>query len=194
MNSPRPLRFFDVEKNVKEYIEMREGLDGRSLIEKLRTHLKRNSTVIELGMGSGKDLDILAETFNVTGSDNSRIFVDLYKENNPATDVLVLDALTLDTDRKFDCIYSNKVLHHLKRDDLRRSFQLQSEILRNTGLLFHTFWKGSIENEFRDLNFIQYQLSELKKIIKPVYDLVDFGSYAEMNANDSVYLILKKKL
>jgi len=70
--------YFDSEKTVEEYIEMVEGYDGAELINALKGYLPKGSTLLELGMGPGKDLDILKESYLVTGSDSSQIFVDRY--------------------------------------------------------------------------------------------------------------------
>ena len=110
--------FFDTKKGVEQYIKMAEGYDGAELIKILQKYLPANSTVLELGMGPGKDMDILKKSYAVTGSDNSQVFLDKYKEKYREADLLLLDAITLQTDRKFDCIYSNKVLHHLTQEDL----------------------------------------------------------------------------
>jgi trans-aconitate methyltransferase len=106
--------YFDERKNVDDYIHMAEGYDGRDLIAVLQKHLPARSTVLELGMGPGKDLDLLAQTYQVTGSDYSNVFLDLYREKHPAADLLQLDAVSLATERKFVCIYS-KVSHDIPR-------------------------------------------------------------------------------
>jgi 2-polyprenyl-3-methyl-5-hydroxy-6-metoxy-1,4-benzoquinol methylase len=66
---------------------------------------------------------MLAETCKVTGSDLSEVFLKLYWKDHPHADTLLLDAVTINTDRTFDCIYSNKVLHHLSADDLQKSLE-----------------------------------------------------------------------
>ncbi len=58
--------FFDSEKGVEEYIKMVEGYDGAELIKILQKYLPEKSTILELGMGPGKYLDILSKTFTVT--------------------------------------------------------------------------------------------------------------------------------
>ena len=47
---------------------MAEGFDGRELIEILKKYLSKGSTVLELGMGPGKDLDILNKNYSSTYS------------------------------------------------------------------------------------------------------------------------------
>lgn len=185
--------FFDVEKNVKEYIEMCEGMDGSLLIDKLKPHLSKGSAILEIGMGPGNDLEILRESYKVTGSDSSQTFLDLYQQKRHDTDLLLLDAITLKTDLKFDCIYSNKVLHHLERKDLPASLGRQKELLTDGGLIFHSFWRGSEEEEFEGLRFIKYETEALVEIVTPHFEIIETGLYAEMSLNDSIYLLAKKR-
>ena len=187
------LGFFDTEKNVLEYIKMAEGFDGRDLISLLGGILPPGSTVLELGMGPGKDLDILSENFRVTGSDLSRVFLDLYRKNNPGSDLILLDAVTLKTQRKFDCIYSNKVLQHISKDDLKASFRKQWDILNDDGILFHTFWKGDREEMMDDLLFVYYTEDGLKELTGDGYQLIRSDIYKEMEEDDSILIVLRKQ-
>ena len=72
--------FFDDEKNVEKYIKESEEYNGSELIRILKKYLPSSSTVLELGMGPGKDFEILSRNFQVTGSDYSQIFIDIYKK------------------------------------------------------------------------------------------------------------------
>ncbi len=189
----RLMGFYHNNKNVKDYIDMAEGYDGTFLIEILKKHVSPGSTVLELGMGPGKDLDILRKTFHVTGSDISQIFLDLYQERTGFVDLIVLDACTLEIGRTFDCIYSNKVLIHLTKAELRKSFQRQRAVLNDNGILFHSFWKGTKEEEHHGLRFIYYTKEELRKMIGDGFEIIEIAAYKEIEANDSLYIILKKK-
>ena len=184
--------FFDTEKGVNEYIKMADGYDGSELIRILQEYLPEKSSVLELGMGPGKDLEILSKTFTATGSDNSQIFLDRYKKQNPDSDLLRLDAVSLETDRVFDCIFSNKVLHHLTREDLKKSFQRQAEVVKPNGIVFHSFWKGDKDESYDGLLFTRYQIEGLKEIIGDVFDILAIGIYTEMEKEDSIYVILSK--
>ena len=53
--------YFDDEQNVRDYIRMAEGYDGRALVDKLGAYLGEGATVLELGMGPGIDLDMLRD-------------------------------------------------------------------------------------------------------------------------------------
>ena len=185
--------FFDTEKGVEQYIKMAEGYDGEELIKILQEYLPENSTVLELGIGPGKDMDILKKSYVVTGSDNSQIFLDKYKEKHQGADLLLLDAVTIQTDRKFDCIYSNKVLHHLTKENLVKSLQRQKELLNPNGIAFHSFWKGSKTEEMEGLLFTYYEINDLKKMAESDFEILVLEIYTEMEKDDSIYAVLRNK-
>ena len=185
--------FFDTEKGVNEYIKMAEGYDGRALIKIFKNYLRKDSKVLELGMGPGKDLDILGENFVVTGSDNSSVFLEKYREKNPKADLMLLDAVTLNTDRKFDGIYSNKVLHHLTTEDLKTSLKNQKNILHPQGVLFHSFWKGNKIKEMEGLLFVYYEMETLREIFEPDFEILAMETYSELEKDDSIYAVLKNR-
>jgi len=183
--------FFDTEQGVNEYIKMAEGYDGTELIKILQEFIPENSKVLELGMGPGIDLDILNKNFIVAGSDNSQMFLDRYKKQNPNADLLKLDAVTLSTDRTFDCIYSNKVLHHITREDLKKSFQRQKLLLNPDGIAFHSFWRGDKDENFDGLLFTKYQSDGLNEIIGDLFNILKIETYTEMEKDDSLYVVFK---
>ena len=172
---------------------MADGYDGRELIELLKKYLKKGSSVLELGMGPGKDFDILSENFQVTGSDSSSVFLNLNKKRNKAADLILLDAVKMNIDRKFDCIYSNKVLHHLSKDELKKSLIKQAEVLNNNGLLFFSLWYGDKEESFSGLRFVYYSEETILKMISSDFDVLEIQRYSEMEKNDSIYIVLRKK-
>ncbi len=187
------MTYFDDRKKVQEYIEMCEGVDGKELIDILKKHLKQGSTVLEIGMGPGKDLDILKKYYEVYGSDYSQVFLDIYKENNKDMELFLLDAITIDTKKQFDCIYSNKVLQHLTEKELEQSIKRQKEVLNDTGLLFHTFWRGDAEEVYDGLRFVYYEKEDLINFFQKSFQVIDINYYTEESDRDSIYIILQKK-
>lgn len=183
--------FYDHEDTVETYIQMAEGYDGRLLVAVLKQQLPAGSTVLELGMGPGKDLPLLEDHFSVTGSDVSAIFLQRYRKNHPAADLLLLDAVTLETERHFDAIYSNKVLHHLTANELQESFQRQAELLNPNGLLLHTFWYGTGMEKHQGLRFSYYTEASLRAVVGPAFDIIAAVRYAEIEDGDSLYLLLR---
>lgn len=184
--------YFETPEGVAEYLEMTEGQDGRELVAKLFDFLPRESTVLELGMGPGADLDLLAKRYRVTGSDTSTLFLERYLESHPGADVLELDAITLETDRSFDCLYSNKVLHHLLREDLERSVPRQAAILEEGGLLAHAFWYGSKIENHGGLHFQYYEEKDIREIFDGLFEVVLMERYEELEEGDSIFVILRK--
>lgn len=184
--------YYDDEKNVEQYISMAEGYDGTILIEILRQHLAAGSTILELGMGPGKDLLLLSQHYTVTGSDSSAIFVERFQTQHPEADVMVLDAITMNTDRRFDAIYSNKVLYHLTREQLAQSLKQQHRVLRSGGLALHAFWYGDGDDNMHGLHFSYYTEEQLRAIAEPDYEVLQIARYTEMEPDDSLYLLLKK--
>lgn len=171
---------------------MAEGFDGKNLIKILKQYLPAGSTLLELGMGPGKDLDILKKHYKVTGSDNSQVFLDLYQKKHPDADIINLNAVTVETERRFDCIYSNKVLIHLTKNELEQSFQNQYTALKAGGFLFHSFWWGDKEEEMQGLRFIYYTDATLQDLIGDRFSVVASSRYKEMEENDSFYIVLRK--
>ena len=184
--------YYNTKKGIKEYIKRSEDWDGSKLIKILKKHLPKKSTLLELGIGPGRDFDILKKTYMVTGSDSSQVFLDRYKKNNKNADLLQLNAVTIRIDRKFDCIYSNKVLHHLTKAELKKSFARQKEVLNQNGIVFHCFWKGDKVEKKRGLLFMYYEIDVLKKIIGNNFDVIEIKAFTEMEKDDSVYVVLKK--
>lgn len=184
--------FFDDESNVNEYIKLAEGYDGKELIEQYEQYLTPDAVVLEIGMGPGVDFSILEQKFVMVGSDRSQIFVDRYKKLNPQSEVYKLDAVTLNINRKFNGIYSNKVLMHLKLDQLHKSLSRQSELLLPSGVIFHSFWYGDKEEEFDGLYFRYYNEEQLRLIFSQYFDIITIEIYTEMEKNDSLFVIAKQ--
>lgn len=184
--------YFDDKAHVAEYIKMVEGYDGTWVVDQLRSYLKEQSTVLELGMGPGTDLDLLQQYFRVTGSDSSPVFVNRYKTMHPTADVVVLDATQLRVDRRFDCIYSNKVLIHLTKDECKRSLSLQKKVLNPGGIVFHTFWVGDKTEDFDGLLFVYYTREQLQLLFEKEFTILDMKVYKEFKKDDSIIVVAQR--
>ena len=147
--------------------------------------------MLELGMGPGKDLELLAEHYTVTGSDFSEVFLDRYRTINPDADLMQLDATTLDTDRRFDAIYSNKVLIHLSDTDLTASILRQADLLAGGGIAMHSFWHGDIVEEHGGLPVHYRNEDWLRRAFSERFEIISLHRYAEFEDRDSVYVIAK---
>ena len=183
--------FYDDEKTANQYIDMAQGYDGRELIDILVRHVPQSASILELGMGPGIDLEILKKHFQATGSDNSLFFLNRYRSSDPDADLIHLDAVELDTERTFDCIYSNKVLHHLTDKELANSLHRQKALLSDTGFIMHSFWRGTGDEEHCGLKFVYQTEDSLHLLIGEMFDIVDIAVYTEMEEDDSLYVLGK---
>ena len=193
--SKRPMStesFYHSETGVSQYTRMADGYDGAELIDVLSSRLATDMRVLELGMGPGKDLDLLGRHFRATGSDFSPLFLRRYLDRHPEADVLELDAVTILTDRHFDGIYSNKVLHHLEPEALLQSVRRQREVLGSEGVVLHSFWYGSGSQEHAGMMFHYYDETTLQQMFEHAFNVVSVVRYAEMEEGDSVYVLAER--
>ena len=185
--------YYDSKSAVEQYIKMAEGYDGKELIQKLKHFLPTKSSVLELGTGPGTDWEILKADYDVIGSDFSKEFLDRLKEKFPEGHFLDLDASSLTTERKFDGIYSNKVLHHLTDEELRKSINRQSEILNEAGIVCHSFWKGEGSETFKGMFVNNHLEDEIIELFGGFFEILLTECYEEFEADDSILLLAKKK-
>ncbi len=191
------MNFFMKEENVDKYIKMVKDYDSSEIINKLRQYLKEGSSLLELGMGPGKDLEMLSKFYKVVGSDNSPVFIDKFNSKGTSIEVILLDAIEMNTEKKFDCIYSNKVLQHLTKKDFMKSLKNQIKNLNNNGIVFMTLWKGTHREEIEfngEIRFTYYLEEDIREIVKDDYEIVKLESYTEEANEDSLLAVLRKKL
>jgi SAM-dependent methyltransferase len=185
--------YYKTKESAEEYIRLAKDVSGKQLIEKLKRILAPNSVLLEIGSGPGTDWKILNEAYNVIGSDNSNEFLRHLNNRNPNGEFLKLDAITLETDKNFDGIYSNKVMHHLTDKELIDSVKRQYEILNSNGIICHSFWKGEGSEVFNGL-FVNYHNEVgLREVFKNYFEVLSIELYEEFEEEDSILLIGKKK-
>jgi cyclopropane fatty-acyl-phospholipid synthase-like methyltransferase len=185
--------YYKTKESVEEYIRLAKDVNGRELIEKLKEFLPSDSILLEIGTGPGTDWNILKEDYDVVGSDNSQEFLRHLISNYPTGRFLELNAITLNTDEKFDGIYSNKVMHHLKDSELIDSIKRQYEVLNPHGIICHSFWKGEGSEVFKGL-FVNYHTEHaLKDFFEEYFEILMIERYDEFEDADSLLLIGKKK-
>lgn len=185
--------YYKTKDSVEEYIRLAKDVNGGELIKKLKAFFPSHSTVLEIGTGPGSDWNILNEDYEVTGSDNSKEFLNHLNSSHPLGTFLELDAVTLNVDEKYDGLYSNKVLHHLKDHELKESIKRQHDILNPNGIICHSFWKGEGSEVFKGL-FVNYHTEQaLRDFFDPYFEMIMIEHYAEFEESDSLLLIGKKK-
>lgn len=187
-----PTDYYNTKESVNEYIRLAKDVHGGELINKLKKFLPSKSKLLELGSGPGTDWNMLIEDYKVVGSDNSSEFLSHLNTKYPTGHFIELDAITLKTGEKFDGIYSNKVLHHLKDQELTDSILRQYEVLNPSGIICHSFWAGDGSEVFKGL-FVNYHTKDsLQRAFEKYFEILLIESYAEFEDGDSLLLIGRK--
>lgn len=184
--------YYNNKNAVEEYIKAAEGFNGGKLIKKLKEFLPSQSLLLEIGSGPGTDWKILKENYLVTGSDYSENFIQHLYKQFPECEFLQLDAVSLETNKTFDAIYSNKVLHHLTDDELKTSIKRQSDILNDGGIICHSFWKGEDHKYFENMYVNYHTNKEIETLFSVNFEILTMENYQEFEENDSIFFIGRK--
>ena len=186
-------KYYNTKESVDEYIKLALNHDGKQIIIQLKEFLPAGSDLLEIGSGPGTGWKILSEFYKVLGSDFSQEFLKHLRATYPGGEFREMDATTLETDRTFNGIYSNKVLHHLEDEALEASVKRQSEVLRSGGIVCHTFWNGEDSEVYNDL-FVNYHSDTgIRALFEDRFDPLRIRFYKEFEDGDSILYIGKKK-
>jgi len=185
------MEFYNDPVKVDEYEKMCEEYDGSELYKVLEKHLADNSILLELGSGPGYDINYFQNKYLVTGSDLSDEFLLRCKNKYPDVPFIKLDAVSIKTDNIFDCVYSNKVLHHLTLEKLRDSFKQQQKIIVGNGIFAHTFWLGDKEFTMEGMLFIFHNREDLTNLVSEYFTILETYDYKEFEDGDSIFIVAK---
>lgn len=185
--------YYSQPESVQEYIQLAKDVSGQQIIDAFQNYLPALSTLLELGSGPGTDFEILNKMYSVTGSDLSEPFLTHLMERFPRQEFKKLDAVTLDIDRTFRGIYSNKVLHHLSTEDLQKSIKRQHEIVKEDGYVCHSFWKGEGDEIFKGMFVNYHSEKDLESYFSALFDIKEMSTYTEFEDGDSIFLIAQRK-
>ncbi len=189
------MEFFMNKENVNNYKSMIEDYDGSWIISKLEQYVKSGSSILELGMGTGADFELMLKNYKVLGTDNSPIFIEDYKLKNKNANVKILDATNINLEEKFDCVYTNKVLQHLTKEDFKLSIEQQHKVLNDKGKIFMTLWHGKYEEVLMfdgQIRITYYEEKDIKNIVKNMYNIITIEKYSELENDDSLLVVLEK--
>ncbi len=181
--------FFNDKNFVEEYYKMIEGFDNSFVIEQFKKNVPYSHTVLELGFGTGLDYLSLREHYKIIPSDNSDVFIEKFKQlyNIQAQKI---DAANIIIDKKFNCIFSNKVLHVFNEEEMRKSIECQYNTLLDNGMIFHCMWYDI--NGINDEYSTRYNEEKIQKVLGSKFEVIYFKKYSEIDENDSIIFIGKK--
>lgn len=185
------MNFYNDPSKVDEYEKMCDEYDGSELYKVLDKHLEKNSTLLELGCGPGNDIVQLKNRYKITGSDFSDEFLKRCNKRFPDLPFIKLDAVTIETDKTFDCLFSNKVLHHFTIEELEKSLTRQKKVIKQNGIFAHTFWLGDKEFTMEGMLFLFHDKENLLELVSQHFKIVETYIYKEFEEEDSIFIIAK---
>jgi len=124
--------------------------ETQSLYDTVLPLLKPGAKILDLGCGPGIDsLFFLDQGFDVTSVDGSESMCDIAKQNG-VKNIRKESFLDLHDKEKFDLVWANKAMLHVKISDLPRMFTLVHNALKSGGLFFLSFKYGNSEGLAND--------------------------------------------
>ncbi len=124
----------------EEYFQRRPLLieNNEKVINNLLKHLeiKENLSVLDVGVGSGLDLEIFNNNgFKTYGTDISEKMIELARINSPNSQYYLGNFLDLEFGRKFSVIYAQAFIHLFPKGEIPKIFEKMYSILENNGLI-----------------------------------------------------------
>jgi len=174
-------------ENYQELLIRYDGATMKELYKILDKFVYKNSFVLDIGFGSGRDLNYIKSiTKNIYGLDGSIEFVNNLKQDKFYKNRVALSQLPEINTRffntnKFDIIISIAVLMHLKKDEIVQTIKKIKKILTKNGKVIISFSTKSRDNDQRDfleittIEMITLFINENFKEVKTVssYDSLD---------------------
>ncbi|MFW2441000.1 MAG: class I SAM-dependent methyltransferase [Arenicellales bacterium] len=185
------MEFYNDPVKVDEYEKMCDEYDGSDLYKVLERHLVDNSTLLEIGSGPGNDINYFQKRYTVTGSDLSDEFLLRGSKKYSNVPFINLDAVSIKIDKVLDCVFSNKVLHHLSQDDLIKSFKRQQKVIVRNGIFAHTFWLGDKEFTMEGMLFVFHNRENLINLVSEYFTILEAYDYKEFEEGDSIFIVAK---
>lgn len=185
------MEFYNDPIKIDEYEKMCNDYDGTELYKIISKHLKENSTLLELGCGPGNDITYLKKQYSVTGSDLSDEFIKRCKIKFNDLFFIKVDAISINTNKTYDCIFSNKVLHHLTIEELEKSLKRQQKVIKSNGIFAHTFWIGNKDITLEGMLFVYHNREKLLNLISRYFTLIERYDYKEFEDGDSIFIVAR---
>lgn len=143
----------------EEFDITRKKIFDQSITESV----KSGESLIDVGCGSGRLLDILPQNINYLGIDSSDKLLEVAKRNYPNHNFQIGKLPALNISGQFDQVFCKAVLHHIPSREQRILALKQLWNLKNEhGHLFISVWYF-----YRDFKYLKLILKQGKDIIFP---------------------------
>lgn len=154
-------------ENTPLYIAQTQHVDTTFLLNRLIDGIPKNSHVLDLGCGSGRDaLFMQKNNLNVTAIDASHNLINHLKTTS-SLNAIESSFESYQPKQPYQLIYAIASLLHLKKDDFIKMIKKYSELLTKDGQFFFCVKMGDgEETDDKGLFFTHYQIEDIKQIFK----------------------------
>lgn len=147
MKDPKKITIESYDATAKEYAQLVAGMFLKNEIEIFVSHLSKNSLILDLGCGSGRDAKIFTEKgYRVIGIDLSKKLLEIAQRTAPKAEFRLMDILKLDfPDNYFDGIWAAGSLPHIPKKDIPAAITQIHRVLKKGRILFISLKEGEGE-------------------------------------------------
>ena len=136
--------------NVENLVARYDNADMSQLHQLLLKYIPKNSTVLDIGFGSGRDLDFLQSySYDIWGMDPSTKFVENAKNRFPTKKDQFFEAgvpfnkNNIDLSRAFDAVTSIAMWMHLRHKEYKNAVESIVSVLNNSSTVIISYSEGS---------------------------------------------------
>lgn len=146
----KTIEFYD--KNVDEYMKQTDQLQELDWLKKFSSYLAKNSKVLDLGCGYGRDCRYFVKNgFETYGVDLSSGMIKKARQEVKQAKFFVMNVLDLKfQDNFFDGIWCSATLVHLFKKNVLEALGEIYRVLKNGGTLYLNLKEGEGEKLVKD--------------------------------------------
>lgn len=162
-------------KTASEYAQNTEQKLNIEMLETFCSYLPKGR-ILDIGCGSGRDTSFLADRgYEVIGIDLSEKLLEQAYKLHPYIKVKLMDMRKLEfSDASFDGVWSHAAIHHLKVQDVPKTFREVHRVLKPNGYFYFSVKsKGKtkqvrVEDQGNIRHFTYFESADLKKILQEI--------------------------
>lgn len=179
----------------------RDIFPNQKYLEKLNTHLKANSQILDVGCGAGIPVDdyLVLKGHHLTGVDISEKQIELAKINVPEATYLVGDMSEMDFQKNsFDAIVSFYAIFHIPKEDHLELIKSIYGFIKDDGLFLATLgyeeWEGCEEFHGVTMHWSHYGMDKNLELLKQAVFEIIFAEVDESGGERHLVVLAKKNL
>ena len=196
--------------------EFGTSIDDMELVNVFESCLKNNSSIIDLGGGTGKLTDYLNQKgYDAICYDFSENMMNIAKKEYPNISYILDDIINIKNhfkEKTIDGIIAMYSLFHIPKEEIKQLFKDINDMLKEDGIFCFSFQLGNgelfadepyLKENGKNVLYMNYFTKE------QIYNLLDESGFMSIyenekhedgagvigeNGNDAIYIIARKKM